>query len=43
LFRKNSIEFSVGFTSYLYKCLMVYAPISHDHKTFTRYFELMDI
>ena len=35
LFRKNSIEFSVGLYNYLYKCLLVCVPISHDHMTLT--------
>jgi len=36
MFRKNLIEFSVRFDYYLYKCLLVYAHISHNYKTFTK-------
>ena len=36
IFRKNSIEFSIGFDYYLYKCLLVCVHISHNHKTLTK-------
>jgi len=36
LFRKNSIEFLIGFPSYLYKCLLVCALASYDHMTITK-------
>jgi len=38
MFRKNLIEFSIGFTSYLYKYSKVYIPVSHNYKTLTRYY-----
>jgi len=36
MFRKNSIEFPVRFDYYLYKCLLVCAHTSHNHKILTK-------
>jgi len=39
MFRKNLIEFSIRFE--LYKCLFVYVPDSHNHKTFTKNYTVL--